>query len=262
MRDGGVLPGGVVRHDLVGLGRTDDGGLPSAEPARERARLGLRRAGGREEDRLDGQRRAHGRPAVVDGGQRLDVEVHRRRDVGREPGTVDRRRRSPAREELLDERAIGLGGDHVVPGELAHVGDRHLRRVPDEAVAPVGVQEPSAEPVEDRRVVVRVLRLVDERVGPCRKRRAKRGNLLDGRRRVIGERVVHVERHALAWRAAPRSERRRASPRSPPSCRRCRGPRRETRPPPRRRPPAAGRCRAARAHRRTNPARARAAPPP
>ena len=120
-----------------------------------------------------------------------------------QPRTVDGCRGAAAREELLDERPARLGGDDAVLGELAHVGDAHLRRVPDEAVARVGLEEAAAEPLEDRRVVVRVLGLVRERVDVRRERRAEPRDGLHGLRVPGAERVVHVEGHALGRERHP-----------------------------------------------------------
>ena len=106
--------------------------------------------------------------------ERLDAVV-RWRGPRREPWPVDDRGRAPAREELLHERRARLLGDGAARDQRAEQPERP-RRAPRRRTrtVPVVIDEPAAEAVQERRVVVRVARAVGERVDTGRERRLER----------------------------------------------------------------------------------------
>jgi hypothetical protein len=148
----------------------------------------------REHRRLDGEQRSH-RAGTFDRGERHDAVVQRAAEIGAQPRAADDGRGFARDEELGDERAARLVGDHVVARHAREALERAHARVAVEREAPVVAEDAPAERREQRRVVVGDVRFVDEREDAGSELRVLE---LVERARRLGEQVgVHVERDAL-----------------------------------------------------------------
>ena len=184
-----------IRHDLPAAQRADASALPHRHEARERPRgIGVRGVLG-QEDRLDRDEGLHGPAGGGHPRQRDDVPAHLGRQIGGQERTADGGRRAPAPEEARDELAARFLGHRPLADQAHQMRHRPLRRRAAQPPAPVAGQELRAIRVEEPGRPVRALRLHHQREDPLG--HVQRLDVLQRRRILVDQRVVHVERRAL-----------------------------------------------------------------
>ena len=151
----------------------------------------------RQHDRLHRDERLHRRAGLRHRRQRHHAVRHRVAQIGGQPRPADRERGLARAEQVADQRAVGLAGDHAGVEQLDDQLQRRLRLGSHEAVRAVLGEHATAEGVQDRRVGVGVAGLVGQREHALGERRHEVDEALEGRGRGIGEVRVDVERDAL-----------------------------------------------------------------
>ena len=164
--------------------------------AGEREGGGFIGAGGREEDALDGEGRAHG--LAVDAGEGDDGEAELvAGEVAGEPGAGDDERGAAAAKQVLDQGAVGVAGDDAAVDEVFCDHEGALGGGADEAELLIVGEQGAAEGEEDREVAVGVLGLVGERVDAGGEAEGGEGLEVAGDRGGVDEVGVDVEGDGL-----------------------------------------------------------------